>query len=411
MSYGDFVRRAVTLLVMIVVTIIAFSALVQLRDILLTVFFCWVLSVGLNSLINRIQRFGVPRTPAVLTSLLIVVITLLLVAVIIIPPFISQARNLVESLPAAVESAIETYADLRSQYDIAEEILPEFDVEDYRNLLESENLAAIFNQESVSAVNVNNILNSAIPLLGGIGNAILNLIANLLIILIITGYLLADPLVYYRPIVAIMPKDREERVVDIINDIRANVTAWIGALTVSITITTIAVTVALGVILNIPNAFALGVISGLGALVPNLGYYIGLIPILIFTAAFDPVLVIPAAILYWIISQIEGNLITPQIMSRDLNLPAGILLPFQIIAAATLGFYGILLAVPMLAILTTIVRETYVYDILNKEGHSRELKQLSDGTIGLIPTEHSTDADDANKKAPPEPVTKGESDS
>jgi uncharacterized membrane protein len=48
-----------------------------------------------------------------------------------------------------------------------------------------------------------------------------------------------------------------------------------------------------------------------------------------------------------------------------------------------LGFFGILLAIPLLAIIVVLVRELYVFDILGKRGRSSDLDQTLEGEIYL----------------------------
>ncbi len=403
MTYGEFVRRTITLVIIVFFTVFLVSAITTLKSILLTIFFCWILSIGLNALIIRLQKRGIPRTLAALITLLGVVVAIILIAATVIPPFINQFQNLIESIPDAGQSAVSSYVDLRERYDFLTEVLPEFTVEDYENFINAD-LNDIIDVEQVGefdlqAVNLESILGSALPIIGGIGNVVGSLIANLLLIILITGYLLADPLVYYRPIVALMPKDREERVVQLINEIRKDVTSWMAGLSVSVLFTSVTVWLSMDFILNVPNAFALGVIAGVATFIPNVGYYIGLIPIILFTAATDITKVIPAAVIYWGLNQVEGSFISPNIMKRQLNLPAGILLPFQIIAAATLGFYGILLAVPILAIIVSVVEELYIFDVLGKRGWRSGVTQDPDGTIHLT-TDDEPQAKDREQPAP-----------
>lgn len=48
----------------------------------------------------------------------------------------------------------------------------------------------------------------------------------------------------------------------------------------------------------------------------------------------------------------------------DLSIPAGGTFLFQIVLGLVFGFLGILLAVPILAVTITLVRELYSYDVL-----------------------------------------------
>jgi hypothetical protein len=76
--------------------------------------------------------------------------------------------------------------------------------------------------------------------------------------------------------------------------------------------------------------------------------------------------------------------LTPSIVKRELNIPAALIFIFQLIAAALFGFFGILLAVPLLATTITLVRELYVYDILGQRGVSVELENTSEGGLRLV---------------------------
>jgi len=389
MSYADFTRRVIFALMAVTITILTLLAVSNLSSILLLVFLCWVLSIGLDALIHRLERLGIGRSIAGLLTFVGLGAIIALVFIIVIPPFLEQITDLVQSLPDAIRSLVETYADIRAsllenQSQILNQLaqaLPDFTLEDYDTLLETQFDDVISQENVTSAIDFERILGSALPLLGGIGSFVGSLLANTIFILLITAYLVADPLTFYRPIIAIVPKANENRAVDIINKIHRDVIAWMSGLTVSIAFTSISVTLALGVLLNIPNAVALGVLAGLGTFIPNLGYYVGLIPILIFTAADDPAKVIPAGVLFWGLNQFEASVVTPAVMKNELNIPAGIIIPFQLIAAAVMGFYGIILSVPMLAIIITLVREIYVFDVLGKRD---ELPTIYEDEFGQV---------------------------
>lgn len=393
MTQAEFVRRSVAVVVIVAVTVFLMLAISSLLSILLLVFLCWVLSVGLNAVIHRLERRGMRRGIASLVTFLAIFAVIGLVIAIVVPPFVAQVTDLVEKLPSSVESLVGRYNEFYQNADPRlQEILPQFTPEDYDKLLETQ-FEDIVNQDGASgAIDMNRIISSAVPILGGIGSFFGSFLANTIFVILITAYLVADPLTYYRPIVAIVPKHKEQRVLEIINEIHENVIAWMGGLALSITFTSVAVTLALGVILRIPNAVALGVLSGLGTFIPNIGYYIGLIPIIIFTAAVDPAKVIPAAILYWLLNQFEASVVTPAVMKNELNIPVGVILPFQLIAASVMGFYGIVLAVPMLAIVITLVRELYVFDVLGKRAQMPAIVKDDAGKLHLeaLPAEQES---------------------
>ncbi len=92
---------------------------------------------------------------------------------------------------------------------------------------------------------------------------------------------------------------------------------------------------------------------------------LSIIPITIFTLAycqpFQLLLYIPA---YLVVQFLESNVITPQVVRAQLNIPAGFLMLFQLLITFALGALGLVLAVPILACLIVLVREVYSYDML-----------------------------------------------
>jgi predicted PurR-regulated permease PerM len=398
MSYGEFVRRVITTITIIILTFFLITGVIEYTGILLIVFTCWVLSVGIHHLVMRFRKLGMSKGWAMLSTLVLLIASLIVIGFVIVPPFITQARNLIESLPQAIEQIIQSYDTFRLEQPTIGNYLPEFTVQDYRDLFATrldevigENTGITSGRGSALNLNIGQIVQSALPVLGGIGSFVGSLLANGVFILLITSYLLFDPVVYYRPIVAIVPKAHEKRVVDIVNKVETAIIGWMGALSISIAFTTSAIIVVHGLILGIPNVIALGVIAGLSSFIPNVGYYIGLIPILIFTAVADPVKIIPAGILYWLISEIDGKVVSPNVIKNQLNIPAGIVFPFQLMAAASLGFFGIILAIPILAILVIIFQELYIFDTLKKRNHKVDLIENEEGQVELVTSDTGID--------------------
>lgn len=153
-----------------------------------------------------------------------------------------------------------------------------------------------------------------------------------------------------------------------------------------VTITAVMVAFALGVLLRLPNAVALGVFAGLGNIIPYIGYWSALIPIIIFALAVGgPITALLAFAAYFIIGIVEANIILPANVGSKLSLPAGLVLLSQAAAAALLGFWGVLLAVPLLAILMVLVRELLVFDVLGKRDRVSVVQETSTGEIALAP--------------------------
>ena len=70
----------------------------------------------------------------------------------------------------------------------------------------------------------------------------------------------------------------------------------------------------------------------------------------------------------------KSQLVSPLLVANRINVPPIIVLMGQIIATVFFGFMGILLAVPLTAILLVLVQEVYVKDILGDVGEAEALE-------------------------------------
>lgn len=365
MSYNEFVRRLLT----IVAVALFLLALWQLRGILMLSVLASIIAVSLTIPVNRLQKLGVSRSTSIFFTLVFTFLVFGLFIAWVLPPLATEMANIISDFPNAFEAVRDTYAAWHTEQSTTfQGILPEFDSEAVNNLARE-------------------ITSYASPIITRAGNILFSGFTNVLIVIIVSIFLLLDPMDLVRGVVMLTPPVYRQRMIDIMAELRLTVTTWMTALTFSISITAFLVWFILGIILGVPNALALGVIAGVMTIIPNVGAIIPLIPIIIFTIADNPAklpIVIPA---YLLVQFTESNILTPTIVRRQLNIPAALILIFQLIAASIFGFIGILLAVPMLAIIITLVRELYIYDLLGQRGKSVTVEPDSRGRLRVIERE------------------------
>ncbi|MBN9386717.1 MAG: AI-2E family transporter [Chloroflexi bacterium] len=374
MPYQEFVRRSLALVLIIAITIIIFALVLNLSSILMLTFLCWVISVGLEIPAARFQQWGLPRGVALALTILAILVLLVLFGLILLPALVSQVNNLVQQIPGVIESVVRQYEDFRNSNSWASDILPSFTYQDYQELIKP---------AQNGSFDISGILGTTLNIFVNFGGALVSLAANLFLIVFLSLYLAADPTLYYRIIVALVPKDREARTVEIINLVRKTVVSWFGTLLLDISTTATIITVALW-LLGVPNAIALGVLAGLGNIIPYIGYWAALIPIVIFAlGSTNLVTAVIVFVVYVVGGFVIDNVIRPALIKNTLSLPAGVVLVSQSVAGALLGFWGVLLAVPLVAICAVLLRELYVFDILGKRGHILSIDEAKNGSLIL----------------------------
>lgn len=108
------------------------------------------------------------------------------------------------------------------------------------------------------------------------------------------------------------------------------------------------------VLLGVQYAVLLGAWVSLTAVIPYLGAWLGAIPAVIVALTISPTTAVLVGLLFLIIQQLEGNVLTPRIQGQTLNLPS-ILIFLGVIAGGQIaGFAGVLFAVPALAVLKVL---------------------------------------------------------
>ncbi len=353
MSFSDFLRRVI----FIIIIVALLFGVWHLRQTLLLGFAAVVVAVAMSIPANFLQvRLGWPRRWALVVAILCALLLLTLVILIVIPNLVRETASLFAQAPRALNNAADSYQTLRESNDRLLELLPALEVSSFLGN----------SQEMINRIV--SLLNAGIPIvLQGFG-ILASTVANLAIILFMSIFFLIDPFSYIKASLLLVPQAYHQRTLAIWNELYRTLRSWLSALLISITITTFLVWLILGLVLNTPNVMSVAVFAGFATLIPNVGVVLPLIPIVIFTLANDPSALLITAVAYLLIQLVESNILTPSVVKAELNIPAGGMLLFQVIFGILLGALGVLLAVPLVATLSTLVREVYSYDILRLRG-------------------------------------------
>ncbi|MBO1220347.1 lipoteichoic acid biosynthesis protein CozEa [Staphylococcus nepalensis] len=172
----------------------------------------------------------------------------------------------------------------------------------------------------------------------------------------------------FTPFIARLFKgDRKVFTVELLKDLNETVKSYIqGQVTVSII---------LGIILYIGYSIVglnytllLVMFACVANMIPFLGPWMAFVPAGVIAIIQSPTIFIWVCIITLVAQQLEGNVITPNVMGKSLSIhPLTIIV--VILAAGNLGGFGlILIAVPLYAVIKTVVRNVFRYrqDIIAK---------------------------------------------
>lgn len=119
-------------------------------------------------------------------------------------------------------------------------------------------------------------------------------------------------------------------------------------------------------IMKMPYTLLVSVFVGLTNIIPFFGPFIGAIPSVIIIALADPIKGIYFLIFIFILQQVDGNIIGPKILGDSTGLSAFWVMFSILIGGGLFGFLGMLLGVPVFAMIYYIIRRLVNHSIRKK---------------------------------------------
>jgi len=217
-------------------------------------------------------------------------------------------------------------------------------------------------------------------------------------------YLGLHPALYREWLIALFPPNHRDLVRDVLGDLADTLRSYIGAQLLDMTFLG-AITILGLTLLGVPFALPFGVFSGLAAIVPFFGTLLStLIPALFvlngpawhgFASWAHALMVVGLGV---VVHLIEGNLVSPLVMSKRVDLPPVLTIVAVLVMGQILGALGLLVALPTLAMLMVLVRRiliTRIYEGPSFRTTSRDrplvLRVPAPGGGVLVPSGHPVD--------------------
>ncbi len=120
-------------------------------------------------------------------------------------------------------------------------------------------------------------------------------------------------------------------------------------------------------IMRLPYALLIGVFIAFTALIPIFGAFIGLLLGTFLILTVSPAQALIFVILFFILQQVEGNLIYPNVVGGSVGLPSIWVLAAVTIGGSLFGIIGMLIFIPIVSVLYTLLRETTNHRLKEKK--------------------------------------------
>ena len=185
------------------------------------------------------------------------------------------------------------------------------------------------------------------------------IVGGILFIIFLSIYFAAEPDLYRRGLLSLLPARKRARGVIMMDRIAVVLRKWLLTQLVAMGVMCVVSTVVL-LLLHVKAAFALGVLVGLFEFIPTIGPILSAMPAIAMGFLDSPEKAGYVAVAYWGLQFIENHLLVPLLMKNGLRLPPALTVITQAMFAIVFGFIGLIVAVPMLAIVMVVVQMLYL---------------------------------------------------
>lgn len=320
----------------------------QVRDLMLLVLTAIVISSAIEPGVAFFIRLRLPRFVSALLVYVLVFGSVFGILYFFFPPIVRDAAEFLAAMPKYLD-AINVANPFSSISNAAAVSQPQ--VQSFLNTLLS--FQTIFTSSSAS------ILQLIVTFFGGVFSLVLVIVLSFYFALQDTG---VDDFLRI-----VMPVKWEEYSVDLWRRSQKKIGLWMqGQILLSVIV---GVLVYLGLlILGIPYALLLSVFTAMAEIIPVFGSLIaGTIAVIVAYSNGGLALGAIVAGLYVVVNQFESNLIYPLIVKKIVGIPP-LLVIVALIAGYTLaGFLGVLLSVPLSAVLLEFM---YDFDKRKRRAHA-----------------------------------------
>lgn len=191
-------------------------------------------------------------------------------------------------------------------------------------------------------------------------------VASLFVVAVVGLWVTLQPQIYVDNAIRLVPVPARPRARAIAGECGQVLRRWLVGSLVSMLIIGAATWVGLWA-LGVPLALVLALLAGVMVFIPNFGPILAAVPAVLLALTEGPATALWVVGLYVGVQAVENTTVTPLIQRQAVSLPPALTMIAQMAMGVLAGGLGLIVAVPLTAVLLVVVRRTYV-DRLEHEG-------------------------------------------
>ena len=341
--------------VFVVCVFLIFWLLYRLQTVLLLFFVAIVLGTAIRPAVEWLYRRGVSRTNGVILVYILIASLFTAFLAIIVPLLAEQTTQLSQNLP-------EFYISVRNW-------LLDSDNRFLRNIgaRVPAQLGLLLNSNPTTEEVLDQVTKTILYV-----NVLIKGLLSTLAIFLLAYYWNQEGQSVIRTMLRLIPPNRKKEFLEFIDHVEMKMGAYIRGQAILCLIIGVLAFLAY-ILIGLPFALALGIFAGVMEMIPVFGPAIGAIPALLVALSISPEKAIWVVIATVLIQTAENIYLLPRVMNKSMGVNPIIILLSMVAFGSVFGFAGVLLALPLAAILQFVINRIVTSpDDLNSDAQPQE---------------------------------------
>ncbi|WP_228495787.1 AI-2E family transporter [Microbacterium sp. VKM Ac-2870] len=322
------------------VAVLLGMAVSSLVTVWIYVAFALFVALGLNPVVQRLQRRGVGRAWSIVIVYFTLAILLVAVLWLIVPTVVQQIAQFITDIPRLISAFQQTdaYAWARNQFG---DQVPAIIAEVQKFLTDPGHIAAI----------------------GGgvlqIGVSIGTAISGTIIIIVLSLYFLASLTEIKQAFYRLLPARSRALAADLTEQITDSVGGYLGGMVVLAFFNAL-VSFILYSILGLPFPALMAVVAFCLTIIPLVGTVLFWAIASVVALFASPLSALIFAAAYLVYMQLEAYVLTPKVMNKAIAVPGALVVIGALVGGTLMGLLGALVAIPVTASILLIIKKVFI---------------------------------------------------
>lgn len=319
--------------------ILSFLTIIMLPMVISTILYYLI-----KPLVDMVEKLGPNRTASIFIVFGLVILLFFWAISGFIPMIQDQLRSFVEDLPKYVAKVnLEANKLLENEWLVS-----------YRS-----NLQDMLTSMSQKALDyAQSFSKNAIDWAGNFAGAIARITVAIIMSPFILFYFLRDSAHMKNGLVNVLPIKLRQPMARVLGEINQQLSGYVqGQVTVAIVVGLMFSVMFSLVGLNYSITF--GIIAGFLNMIPYLGSFLAMIPVVIMGMVQGPLMLIKVLIIFVIEQTIEGRFVAPLVLGNKLSIHPITIMFLLLTAGSMFGVWGVFLVIPVYASVKVVVKELF----------------------------------------------------